>query len=148
MSHSSLALWSLARTSLWPESGSSLPGLQSTMPGLCLQQYCLLNRYANFLQGSVEKGDECFNSCKRSKVKKVFSLVSEIVQWCGEKVWNWGNQIKWSKLCTFYQPAACKPHGQLVLKLLYIFHICLFVGLWLCASTFINESHCCHASLL
>ena len=82
MSHSSLALRSLARTSLCPESGSSLPGLQSTMPGLCLQQYCLLNKYANFLQGSVEKGDEYFNSLIviSSKVKKVFLLVNEIVQ--------------------------------------------------------------------
>jgi len=33
---------------------------------------------------------------------------------------------------TFYQPAAHKAHGWLVLRLLCIFHICLYVYLFVC----------------
>ena len=32
------------------------------------------------MKGSVESGDECFNSLKRSKVKKVFSLCNKALR--------------------------------------------------------------------
>ena len=53
----------------------------------------------------------------------------------------------------FYQPGMCFMHTQLVLRLLYVFWICLLVCL--CTRTYHVHNnyvtynvHCCHATLL